>query len=123
VDELCDYVNDNWDRTPVHLSSFVMWRLNWVHPFIDGNGRTSRAVSYLVLCARLRHSLPGEQTVPEFIATDRDPYYDALIECDRLYRDVAGNAAPTFDVTPMETLMKALLGRQLADIARAAGAL
>jgi hypothetical protein len=100
-----------------------MWRLNWVHPFIDGNGRTSRAVSYLVFCARLGYSLPGEQTVPEFIASDRDPYYDALIECDRLYRAVAGNATVVFDVTPMETLMKALLGRQLADIARAAGAL
>jgi Fic family protein len=44
VDEMCEYVNDNWERTPVHLSSYVMWRLNWIHPFVDGNGRTSRAV-------------------------------------------------------------------------------
>ena len=20
------------DRTPIHLSSYVMWRLNWIHP-------------------------------------------------------------------------------------------
>ena len=30
--------NDNWDdSTPVHLASYVMWRLNWIHPFTDGN--------------------------------------------------------------------------------------
>lgn len=123
VDDLCEYVNDNWGRTPVHLSSFVMWRLNWVHPFIDGNGRTSRAVSYLVLCARLGYMLPGEQTMPELIAGNREPYYQALVDCDLNYSVVAGNENPVMDVSPMESLMKSLLARQLADIARAAGAL
>ncbi len=123
VDELCEYVNDNWTRTAVHLSSFVMWRLNWVHPFIDGNGRTSRAVSYLVLCVRLGHTLPGERTIPELIAEDRKPYYQALERCDELYRAVAGEPNPAIDVTPMEELMKSLVGQQLAAIARAAGAL
>lgn len=29
VDEMCEYVVDNWSsRSPVHLSSYVMWRLN-----------------------------------------------------------------------------------------------
>lgn len=43
VDEMLSYVNDNWDtKTAIHLASFVMWRLNWIHPFADGNGRTSR---------------------------------------------------------------------------------
>jgi Fic family protein len=123
VDELCDYVNDNWDRTAVHLSSLVMWRLNWIHPFIDGNGRTSRAVSYLVLCVRLGYTLPGEKTIPELIAEDRTPYYQALEQCDELYRQVAGADQPKIDITPMEELMKALVGKQLAAIARAAGAL
>lgn len=50
VEELCDYVNDNWDAaTALHLAAYVMWRLNWVHPLADGNGRTARAISYLVL--------------------------------------------------------------------------
>ncbi|MBL8221394.1 MAG: Fic family protein, partial [Bryobacterales bacterium] len=31
----------------------VMWRLNWIHPFFGGNGRTARSASYLVLCASL----------------------------------------------------------------------
>ena len=46
VEQLCDYVNDQWDKqSAIHLSAYVMWRLNWIHPFDDGNGRTSRVVS------------------------------------------------------------------------------
>lgn len=61
VDEMCDYVNDNWDaESPLHLASYVMWRLNWIHPFEDGNGRTSRALSYLVLCVRTGYRLPDD---------------------------------------------------------------
>ena len=47
VQEMCDYVNSNWGMTAFHLSAYLMWRVNWIHPFAGGNGRTSRAVSYL----------------------------------------------------------------------------
>ena len=68
VDEMCDYVNDNWDtKSALHLAAYVMWRLNWIHPFIDGNGRTTRAVSYYVLCSKLNFYFPGVTTIPEFI--------------------------------------------------------
>ncbi|MDH5529741.1 MAG: Fic family protein, partial [Paracoccaceae bacterium] len=51
VEEMLEYVSDNWsEETAIHLSSYVMWRLNWIHPFADGNGRTSRILSYMVLC-------------------------------------------------------------------------
>jgi len=54
LEEMCDYVNDNWEKaTALHLAAYVMWQLNWIHPFVDGNGRTARAVSYLVLCVKL----------------------------------------------------------------------
>jgi Fic family protein len=49
VEDMCDYVNANWDKRATHLSAYVMWRMNWIHAFTDGNGRTARAVSYLVL--------------------------------------------------------------------------
>lgn len=52
VQEMCDYVNNNFhEKTALHLAAYVMWRLNWIHPFADGNGRTSRAVSYCAVCA------------------------------------------------------------------------
>ena len=47
VENLCDYVNDHWETSSaVHLAAYVMWRLNWIHPFVDGNGRTSRVLSF-----------------------------------------------------------------------------
>ena len=43
IEEMCDYVNDRWEKsTPIHLAAYLMWRLNWIPPLADGNGRTSR---------------------------------------------------------------------------------
>jgi len=53
VERFCDYVNENWNKSAIHLAAYALWRLNWIHPFTDGNGRTARAVSYLILCVRL----------------------------------------------------------------------
>jgi len=37
VGEMCDYVNEHWGTaTPLHLAAYVMWRINWIHPFDDG---------------------------------------------------------------------------------------
>lgn len=66
VEEMCDYVNANWEHsTPIHLAAYIMWRLNWIHPFADGNGRTSRIVSYVVLSIRAGYVLPGTPTIPD----------------------------------------------------------
>ena len=43
VEDMCDYVNEQWrDAAAIHLAAYLMWRLNWIHPFADGNGRTAR---------------------------------------------------------------------------------
>lgn len=83
VESCCDYVNENWKRSAVHLASYVLWRLNWIHPFTDGNGRTARVVAYLVLSVRLGYRLPGTKTIPDYISDDKGPYYDALEAADR----------------------------------------
>lgn len=60
VAEMCQYVNDKWSvSNAIHLSSYLIWRMNWIHPFADGNGRTARMVSYVVLSIKQptpRHS-------------------------------------------------------------------
>lgn len=109
VDELCDYINEHWDRPAVHLAAYAMWRINWIHPFDDGNGRTARTVSYLILCARLNWLPPGENTIPEQIARNKNPYYDALEAADRTFQ--GGQA----DVSALEELLTNLLAAQLAD--------
>lgn len=108
VDDLCDYVNEKWDnKSPFHLAAYVMWRLNWIHPFVDGNGRTTRAVSYYVLCAKLQFHMPGVTTVPEMIAQNKDPYYKALEAAD------AAQQKGTLDVSEMEYLLSDLLAKQM----------
>jgi Fic family protein len=114
IEEMCDYVNDNWSKSPIHLSAYVMWRMNWIHPFVDGNGRTARALSYLVLCVRLASRLPGTKTIPEQIAANKDPYYEALEAADGA--QVVGNT----DVAQMEGLISALLANQLVSVLQAA---
>jgi hypothetical protein len=108
VDDLCEYINDHWDdRSPFHLAAYVMWRLNWIHPFVDGNGRTTRAVSYYVLCAKLGFHMPGVTTVPEMIAQNKDPYYKALEAADE------GECQGRLDVSEMEYLLSDLLAKQM----------
>ena len=88
VEDLCDYVNDNWEQsTPIHLAAYVMWRLNWIYPFADGNGRTSRIVSYVVLSVRAGSVLPGTPTIPDQIVDNRNPYFDAFDAADNAWRE------------------------------------
>ena len=111
VDEMLNYIHDNWEtRTAIHLSAFVMWRLNWIHPFADGNGRTSRIFSYLVLCGKLNQNLPGTRTIPEQIAENKAPYYKALEAADVQYKK------GRIDVTEMEQLLESYLANQLVSI-------
>ncbi len=112
VEQMTDYVNDNWGkRSPVHLCAYVMWRLNWIHPFVDGNGRTSRAVSYLVLCVGLGYRLPGSRTIPEQISEDKTPYYRALELADEAFEKTG-----KLDLSAMEQLIEGLLAKQLVQV-------
>lgn len=116
VEELCDYVNQHWnDRSALHLAAYVLWRTNWIHPFADGNGRTARIVSYLILCAHTRTELPGKLTIPKQIASAKQPYYDALEAADRRFRSGA------IDVSKIEELLGSCLARQLLDFFESAG--
>ena len=113
VEEMCDYVNTHWDRSAIHLAAYILWRLNWIHPFTDGNGRTTRATSFVVLCIRLGYRVPGTNTIPDQISRDKKPYYEALELADRAY-----DAEKKIDVGAMETLVSSLLAKQLAFIIR-----
>jgi Fic family protein len=115
IEHLCDYVNDHWaTATAFHLAAYVLWRLNWIHPFADGNGRTARAVSYVVMSVKLDSLLPGAPTIPEQIAGNKTPYYNALEAAD------AGEAAGAVDVSALETMLDAMLATQLISAVKEA---
>lgn len=108
IEEMCDYVQDNFETaTAIHFCAYVMWRLNWIHPFTDGNGRTSRALSYFVLCAKTGYRLPGHNTMPEQIAADKPPYYEALEKADEAFEN------GSLDLSQLENLLEACLADQL----------
>lgn len=110
IEEMCDYVQDNFETAKaLHLCAFVMWRLNWIHPFTDGNGRTSRALSYFVLCAKTGYQLPGHVTVPEQIAAHKQPYYDALEAADGHWEN------GSLDLSELENLLDSCLAEQLLN--------
>ena len=111
VEDLCDYVNSNWEKlSAIDLAAYVMWRLNWIHPFTDGNGRTARAASYLVLCAKVGYRLPGTNTIPDQITGNRKPYYDALEAADLAHKE------DLVDVSDLAKVLEGMLSSQLVSV-------
>ena len=87
ITDMCDYVNSHWDdKSALHLGAYTLWRVNWVHPFADGNGRSARAISYVVLSVKVDGLLPGTKTIPDQIAENKTPYYDALEKADAVWK-------------------------------------
>ena len=110
VQQMCHYVTSSWASTLIHLAAYLMWRMNWIHPFFGGNGRTARAVSYLILCARLGFVLPGTKTIPDLIVEHREPYFAALQSADAAWE------IGRLDVSDMQALLSSLLAQQLVAI-------
>ncbi|MFT6581226.1 MAG: Fic family protein [Alphaproteobacteria bacterium] len=114
VQSMCDYINNNWhEKSPFHLAAYVMWRINWIHPFAEGNGRTSRIVSYIILSTSLGYELPGSPSIPQQIQNDRTNYFKALEESDGAFLE------EKIDVTAMEETLKNMLANQLLSVINA----
>jgi Fic family protein len=116
IEDMCDYVNENWEsQTALHFAAYLMWRLNWIHPFADGNGRTSRILSYVVLCIKAKTVFGGTPTIPDQIVENRQPYFDALDAADEALR------SGKVDVSKMEELLAGMLAHQLTQAFKQAG--
>lgn len=111
MDQLLSVVHENWDvmEHPTLLPAYALWRLNWIHPFIEGNGRTARAACYYLICLRYGGLLPGKKTVPERIRENRPDYYAALQEADRHWAD------GQFNVDALAAYLEDLLEAQLSE--------
>lgn len=108
MDAMINTVNRNWsDTDPLILASFVLWRLNHIHPFFNGNGRTARAVCYFILCVSAGGLLPGKVILPELLRKNRPDYVAALKHADAAYSK--GN----LDLTPLHGLVQKLVAEQL----------
>lgn len=112
MDQLFSLIHENWQvvESPTTLAAFALWRLNWIHPFIEGNGRTARAACYYLICLRQGQLLPGRKIVPERIRENRKPYYAALKAADAAWE------AGLLDVSQLDEYLEGLLKAQIADV-------
>lgn len=98
MDDFVNLVNRKWAETdPLVLAAFVLWRLNRIHPFINGNGRTARAACLFVLCIKAGGWLPYSPILPQLIRANRDEYVSILKEIDASEGDEELNMQPLID--------------------------
>ena len=111
MDRFFSVVHENWTLSdhPTLVAAYALWRLNWIHPFVEGNGRTARAASYYLLCMKQGRLLEGKKTVPERIREDRTPYYAALQAADVAWEK------GVLDVSVMADYLQGLLKGQLTE--------
>jgi Fic family protein len=111
MDRFFSFVHENWTLHdhPTLIPAYALWRLNWIHPFLEGNGRTARAACYYLICMKQGRLLPGKKIVPERIRENRDPYYAALRAADKAWDN--GH----FNVSELATYLGELLKAQLAE--------
>ena len=82
MDDMVNRFNRWWTEfTPISLAVYVLWRINWIHPFVNGKGRTARAASYFVICIHAGFWLAGTPILPERL-NGRPEYYPALKMAD-----------------------------------------
>ena len=110
MDDFVNDVNRRWESMdPVVLAAYVLWKLNWIHPFINGNGRTARVACYFVLCMKIGSWLPGDVTLPELIRQNRDKYIVALRHADKTHKQKGA-----VDLLPLHELLSGLIETQLS---------
>jgi Fic family protein len=73
--------DDLWVH-PVIQAGIAQHRLVWIHPFVDGNGRTSRMFTTLLLYQR-GYDFKYLFELSTYYNADRDRYYETLRTVDR----------------------------------------
>ena len=102
-------VNWAWEVSDaLVLAAFVLWKVNHIHPFINGNGRTARALCYYVVCVKSGGLLKGSRTLPELIRQNRQEYVQLLKEADERH-----SAGKTDVLVGLHGLLARLLDEQL----------
>lgn len=111
MDQCLSFIHEDWGihDQPTFLAAYALWRMNWIHPFVEGNGRTARAACYYLICLQYGGLLPGDKIIPERIREDRDPYYDALKAADQKWSE------GQLDVSELAVYLEGLLEAQLSE--------
>lgn len=77
MQELVGWLRERTDVHPVLVAGIAQFQLVHIHPFVDGNGRSSRLLSTLCLY-RSGYDFKRLFTISEFYDRDRSRFYRAL---------------------------------------------
>lgn len=119
LDRLCDFANGGGTDEflhPVVRAVLVHFGLAYDHPFVDGNGRTARALFYWVM-AREGYWLCEYISISRILKKARTQYARAF-----LYTETDDNDATYFVLYQLQVLMRAITDLH-AYLARKAGEL
>lgn len=103
-------IKSKWENEQVFLlAAFAFWKFCWIHPYEDGNGRTARAICYLIICMKHKQWLPGRDTLLIKIKKHRDEYTAAL----RLADETSKTGDP--DLMPLAMLLAKHTTEQISE--------
>ena len=75
--EFTEWINKAGDVPPVLVAGIAQFQFVYIHPFIDGNGRTARLLSTLILY-KTGYDFKRLFTISEYYDKDRPAYYQAI---------------------------------------------
>ena len=107
MDDMVNELSWKWESTdPFVLAAYALWRINYIHPFVNGNGRTARAVCYFILCVKSGGLLRGNNILPEMLRQEpmRTTHYVPALK-----------AADDGDAVPLTNLIRYLVSQQVAN--------
>jgi Fic family protein len=89
METLIEWLNSETETHPVLVSGIAQFQLVHIHPFRDGNGRTSRLLSTLCLY-RAGYDFKKLFTISEYYDRNRDVFYKAIQDVRENDMDMTG---------------------------------
>lgn len=77
MNEFVEWLNKDKDTSPIPVAGIAQFQLVHIHPFLDGNGRTARLLSTLILY-KTGYDFKRLFTISEYYDKDRPAYYKAI---------------------------------------------
>lgn len=102
MSDMAKWLNSDFDVHPVLVSGIAQFKLVHIHPFLDGNGRTSRLLSTLCLY-KAGYDFKRLFTISEYYDRDRLTFYKKIQSVRENDMDMTGWL--DYFITGLETQM------------------
>lgn len=87
--EFVGWINKAGDVSPVLIAGITQFQFVHIHPFIDGNGRTARLLSTLILY-KMGYDFKRLFSISEYYDKNRQAYYQAIQTVRKNQMDMTG---------------------------------